>query len=143
QLNELQSELTQKNQELEKIKQEQSEELFRALQNAEIEFKNNSFAQVKRLLIYYPSAIKIIETKPNIPAKSLISLLNNLDKLLVYWGYQTIGKPGERVKYNPEYHQTDDETIQPGESVYIRFVGYQQETTIVTPAKVSRNFLDL
>ena len=144
---EYQTILTQKDQELEQLRQqlgdsaqEFSKQLEVLIYNKEIEFKYMTFAQLQTLLVYYPSVRKIVETRPNLTAKNLIHLFSYLDKLLQDWEYEGIGTPGEQVIYNPEYHETNDQTIQPGELVYIRLIGYKNQTKIVALPQVSRTF---
>jgi len=71
--------------------------------------------------------------KPDLPA------FTSLENLLENWGYETIGKPWEKVNYNPQIHQADSDDIEVGESVYIRFVGYRDGDNILKSAKVSLN----
>ncbi|RUS97904.1 hypothetical protein [Trichormus variabilis] len=77
-------------------------------------------------------------TKPDLPAKNLVSLFTSLDNLMDSWGYTVIGETWEQVNYNPQIHQADSDDIQEGELVYIRFIGYQNCDKILYPAKVSR-----
>lgn len=102
------------------------------------DFRSSTFEQLQTLLTNYPTSKKIIQIKPDLPAKNLISLFTSLDNLLQEWGYETIGIPWEQVPYNPQIHQPDMEDIQPEELVYIRFVGYREGEQILCPAKVSR-----
>ncbi|NEP11578.1 MAG: XRE family transcriptional regulator [Symploca sp. SIO2C1] len=118
------------------------------------DFQKSTFEQLQTLLTNYPSANQMAQAKPDLPAKNLTSLFTPLDNLLQSWGYETIGKPWEKVPYNPQLHQPDADDIKEGELVYIRFVGYRdrnsndsntaktvndtQQTQILCPAKVSR-----
>jgi molecular chaperone GrpE (heat shock protein) len=101
------------------------------------ELKHSTFEQIQSLLTNYPTAKVMVKVKPDLPAKNLISLLKPLDNLLAYWQIETIGKPWEKVPYNPKLHRADQPDIGEGELVYIRFVGYRQGDRILTPAKVS------
>ncbi|MGI0480019.1 nucleotide exchange factor GrpE [Geminocystis sp. CENA526] len=103
------------------------------------DFRSETFEQLQPLLTNYPTARKMAKTKPDLPAKNLISLFTSLENLLENWGYETIGKPWEKVNYNPQIHQADSDDIEVGESVYIRFVGYRDGDNILYPAKVSLN----
>lgn len=97
-----------------------------------------TFRQLQTLLVNYPSASKIAQAKPDLPAKNLTSMFAPLDNLLQSWGYEVIGPVWEQVPYDPQLHQPDATDIQPGELIYIRFVGYRHGETILCPAKVSR-----
>lgn len=102
------------------------------------ELRESTFEQLQTLLTNYPSIHSLVNVKPELPAKNLLSLFTPLDNLLSAWGYEQIGKPWEQVPYNPQVHQPDAADITEGELVYIRFVGYQHQQHILCPAKVSR-----
>jgi molecular chaperone GrpE (heat shock protein) len=98
----------------------------------------DTFEELQSLLTQYPSACQFAREKPELPARNLIALFTPLATVLENWGYEAIGTPWERVDYNPQWHQADTDSIQPGELVYIRFIGYRQGDRILCPAKVSR-----
>lgn len=102
------------------------------------EWQHNTFDKLQTLFTNYPSAQKIAQLKPDLPAKNLTALFTPLDNLLDDWGWEAIGNAWDQVPYNPQLHQADSADIQPGESVYVRFVGYRKEAAILCPAKVSR-----
>jgi molecular chaperone GrpE (heat shock protein) len=97
------------------------------------------FTQLQTLLTSFPSARHMVQVKPDLPAKNVISLFTPLETLLRDWGYEPIGSPWDRVTYDPQLHQPDVVDLRPGEAVYIRFVGYRQGDRILCPAKVSRS----
>ncbi|WP_254565874.1 nucleotide exchange factor GrpE [Oscillatoria sp. HE19RPO] len=101
-------------------------------------FCQSTFEEIQTLLTNYPTATEMARIKPDLPAKNLTALFATLDNLLENWGYEPIGQPWESVPYNPQFHQGDCDEMQPGEAVYIRFVGYRQGDRILSPAKVSR-----
>ncbi len=131
QLQEQIRDLTQQCQRLKQDLETQSEEIT-------TDVKNITFELLQSLLTSYPTAKVMIKVKPDLPAKNLLALLKPLDNLLTYWGIETIGKPWEKVPYNPSVHLPDHPDIMPGELIYIRFVGYRHGELILTPAKVSR-----
>lgn len=102
------------------------------------DFQDTTFEQLQPLLTNYPSARKLAEFKPDLPAKNLMALFTALDNLLDNWGLEKIGLPWEQVPYNPQIHQPDVSDMIEGEQVYIRFVGYRDQKRILCPAKVSR-----
>ena len=116
--------------------------LHEELQQQKIELikecHHSTFEQLRSLLINYPSIRQLVQVKPDLPAKNLTSLFTPLDNLIESWGYQPIGQAWEQVPYNPQLHQPDANDIEPGELVYIRFVGYRDGDEILCPAKVSR-----
>lgn len=102
------------------------------------DIQDHVFTQLQTLLTNYPSARQMVQANPALPAKNLVALFTPLDALLQQWHYEAIGQPWQRVSFNPHLHQPDDPTLQPGDTVYIRFVGYRQGDRILCPAKVSR-----
>ncbi|PLS68028.1 MAG: hypothetical protein CV045_10245 [Cyanobacteria bacterium M5B4] len=90
------------------------------------------------LLIQYPTLRQTIAHNPQLPAKQLLPLLALLDAVADYWHLEPIGEVWQPVPYNPQLHQADTPPIQPGEIVYVRFIGYRSGDTIYAPAKVSR-----
>ncbi|XGV98865.1 MAG: hypothetical protein ACAF41_07970 [Leptolyngbya sp. BL-A-14] len=123
--------LTQKCAELEQALQNQESTLTTAL-------RHSLFKQLQLLFIHYPTVSKILQAKPDLPAKNLVPMFVPLENLIQSWGYQAIGTAWEQVDYDPHVHQPDAPDIQPGERVYVRFVGYRDGDTILCPAKVSR-----
>jgi DNA-binding Xre family transcriptional regulator len=107
-------------------------------QNLVDEWQRTTFAQLSPLLSNYPSIRHMIQIKPDLPAKHLLSLFSSLDALLHHWGYEAIGVVWSQVAYDPQLHQPDQPDINPGELVYVRFVGYKTGQDILCPAKVSR-----
>lgn len=102
------------------------------------EFKEATFEQLQSLLTQFPSARKMAEAKPELPAKNFSALFTPLENWLEEWGITPIGQVWESVEFNPQFHQGDSEEIEAGEEVYVRFVGYRQGEKILVPAKVSR-----
>lgn len=130
------------NSELEAELRQQCQRLREELENQKYQlwenFCQSTFEEIQTLLTNYPTAVEMARLKPDLPAKNLTALFATLDNLLKNWGYEPIGQPWESVAYNPQFHQGDSDEIQPGEAVYIRFVGYRQGDRILSPAKVSR-----
>ncbi len=102
------------------------------------DFRDMTFEELEPLLTNYPTACKLAEQKPDLPAKNLIALFTPLENLINSWGYETIGQVWEEIAYDPQFHQADDESISEGETVYIRFIGYRDGDRILAPAKVSQ-----
>ncbi len=114
------------------------EELRLQKEQLKLDFSNAAFEQLQTLLINYPSACKMAQINPNLPAQNLVALFIPLENLLQTWDIEAIGSPWQQVAYNPQLHQPDGDGIAIAESVYIRFVGYRQGERILYPAKVSR-----
>lgn len=100
--------------------------------------QTEAFEQIQTLLTQYPSLRRMVEAKPDLPARNMVALLTALENLTQFWHYNPIGSPWESVAYDPQSHQGDAEDLQKGESVYVRFIGYRQGDRIIVPAKVSR-----
>jgi len=135
-----QSALTEKSENTE-LKQEclqLRQQLSSQKQESEQEFRQTSFRQLQSLLTQYPSLVKMVEAKPDLPAKNLVALMGSLGQLTQAWNYEQIGKAWEQVEFDPQLHQADSPEIQAGELVYIRFIGYADLDQILVPAKVSR-----
>jgi len=101
-------------------------------------FRQETFTQLQPLLTSYPSVRQMASAKPDLPARNVVSLFTVLDNLLAEWEIQQIGGVWQPVAYDPQLHQPDVADINPGEVVYVRFVGYRSGETILCPAKVSR-----
>lgn len=114
------------------------EELQQQASLVQTDERNLVFEQLQTLLTNYPTARRMAQSKPDLPAKNLVALFTPLENLLKSWGYEPIGTPWEQVPYNPQLHQADASDITEGELVYIRFVGYRDGDRILSPAKVSR-----
>ncbi|BAY82601.1 hypothetical protein NIES267_20840 [Calothrix parasitica NIES-267] len=138
---ELQQQIEKLNQEKETLRKD-GLRLHSELQQQQLEltqeFRKSTFEKLQTLLVNYPSIHQMVKVKPELPAKNLLSSFTPLDNLLKEWDYQPIGTPWEQVEYNPQIHQPDTGDIEPGEKVYIRFIGYQHQDNILCPAKVSR-----
>ena len=102
------------------------------------DFQTDSFAQLQPLLTNYPSACKMAQVKPDLPARNLVALFTPLETLLETWQITPIGTAWEQVPFDAQKHQPDIDEIATGELVYVRFVGYAQGDRILSPAKVSR-----
>ncbi|MEB3148705.1 MAG: molecular chaperone GrpE, partial [Sphaerospermopsis sp.] len=111
------------------------EELKQQSQQLQTDFQNETFTQLQTLLTNYPTVKKMALTKPDLPAKNIVSLFTSLDNLMDNWGYTVIGETWEQVNYNPQIHQADSDDIQEGDLVYIRFIGYQNGDQVLYPAK--------
>jgi hypothetical protein len=126
---------------IEALKQ-QCVRLREALENQALQVQQDTqaaaFEQLQTLLTQYPSVRRMAELKPELPARNLVALLTALDNLLQFWQCQPIGQPWAAIAYDPQLHQGDVADLAPGETVYIRFVGYQRGETVLVPAKVSR-----
>lgn len=114
------------------------EEIKMKAKQVQLDMLIAEFEQLQTLLTQYPSVRKMVESQPNLPARNIVALLTPLENLVKFWGCKTIGKPWETVEYDAQFHQGDAGDIKIGETVYVRFIGYQKGDRILIPAKVSR-----
>ncbi|MFT0787136.1 hypothetical protein [Synechococcus sp. H55.10] len=99
--------------------------------------------KLKPLLMQYPTLQQVVQRRPDYPAQQVLALLTCLGNLLEDWQLETIGQVWQQVAYDPESHQADEEDIQAGEPVYVRFVGYRLRDQVLVRAKVSRTLPSL
>lgn len=99
--------------------------------------------KLKPLLVQYPTLQQVVQRRPDYPAQQVLALLTCLGNLLEDWQLETIGQVWQQVAYDPESHQPDEEDIQAGEPVYVRFVGYRLRDQVLVRAKVSRTLPSL
>jgi molecular chaperone GrpE (heat shock protein) len=130
----LETELRQQNQKC----QAKINDLEKQYQQLKADFQDHTFKQLHSLFTNYPTAKVMAKVKPDLPAKNLVALFKPLDNLLSNWNFHPIGKPWQKVAYNPQLHQPDSQDLKIGELVYIRFIGYRHGDRILSPAKVSR-----
>ena len=102
------------------------------------EFTRSSLDVLESWLIYWPTAVAAVETDANFAAKKLLPLVKPLEKLLAQWGVETLGRVGEEIAYDPQYHQLLAGDAQPGDRVKVRNVGYRQQGKLLHRVKVSR-----
>ena len=74
---------------------------------------------------------------PNFPASKIFPLVQSLDRLIQQWHVTVIGEIGDRISYDPRWHQLIEGMANPGETVTVRYVGYQQGEKLIFRAKVS------
>lgn len=102
------------------------------------EFRYGVLEKLKPALVQYPTLEKVVQRRSNYPAQQVLALFVSLANLLADWGVTPIGQVWEAVPFDPDLHQPDEAGIQPGETVYIRFVGYCCGEQVWLRAKVSR-----
>ena len=101
------------------------------------EFQQSSLQILESLLLQLPTAAYAAQQNPQVPAVKLLPLLRPIDHLLEAWGVVAIAAVGSEVAYDPQQHQLMEGTVQPGESVRVRYTGYRQGDRWLHRAKVS------
>ena len=120
-------------QEYQKLQQEmlQQQEFLSA------EFQKSSLETIESWLLQWPTAAMAVHKNPSLPAARLLSLVEPVEQLLKQWNVEAIATVGEKIAYNPQYHQLIKGTAEIGEVVEVRYVGYKQEDKLLYKAKVS------
>ncbi|MFH7245281.1 MAG: helix-turn-helix domain-containing protein [Spirulina sp.] len=90
---------------------------------------------IESWLLMWPNAAQAAQDKPDLPASKIIPLTRPLQELLQTWAVRPIGSVGEVVSYDPQLHQSE-RSVQPGQSVRIRHLGYWHGDRLLHRAKV-------
>ncbi len=101
------------------------------------EFQHSSMQTLESLLLQLPTAMYAAQQNPQAPAVKLLPLLRPLERLLQEWGIEAIAAVGSEIPYDPQQHQLMTGTVQPGERVRVRYIGYRQGDRLLYRAKVS------
>ena len=101
------------------------------------EFQQASIQTIEPWLLQWPTAIAAIRKNPQLPAARLLTLVKPVEQLLHDWKLETIAQVGEKLAYDPQWHQLMKGTAEPGQLVEVRYVGYKQEDKLLYKAKVS------
>ncbi len=101
------------------------------------EFQLQSLQTIESFLTYFPAAKHAAMNNPNFPASKIFPLVQSLDRLIQQWDVTVIGEIGDRIGYDPRWHQLIEGTASPDELVTVRYVGYQQGDKLIFRAKVS------
>lgn len=102
------------------------------------DFQQSSLQLLESLLLQFPTAAQKARENPNLPAINIVPLvLKPLEKLLYEWGVEAIAPVGAELPYDPKLHQLMEGSVQPGETVKVRYTGYYQGNKLLYRAKVS------
>jgi molecular chaperone GrpE (heat shock protein) len=101
------------------------------------EFQQMALHTLEPWLLQWSAAAYAAQQNPQAPAVKLLPLMRPIENLLQTWGITAIGTVGEMLPYDPQYHQLVGGTAAVGESVRVRYVGYQQGEKLLHRAKVS------
>jgi transcriptional regulator with XRE-family HTH domain len=117
--------------------QKLQQEMLQQQEFLEVEFQKSSLETIESWLLQWPTAAMAVHKNPQLPAARLLSLVEPVEQLLKQWNVETIASVGEKVIYNPQYHQLIKGTAEIGTVVEVRYVGYKQEDKLLYKAKVS------
>ncbi|MBD2194356.1 MULTISPECIES: nucleotide exchange factor GrpE [Calothrix] len=102
------------------------------------EFQQQSLQHLESLLLQWPTAAHKAAENPQLAAIKIVPLVQKpLDKLLQQWGIEAIASVGDELPYDPQFHQSMEGNLQPGERVKVRYTGYRQGDRLLYRAKVS------
>ena len=113
------------------------QEMLQQQEFLEAEFQSSSLETIESWLLQWPTAAMAVHKNPSLPAARLLSLVEPVEELLKQWNVTAIATVGEKVTYDPQYHQLIKGTAEIGDVVEVRYVGYKQEDKLLYKAKVS------
>ncbi|NKB17056.1 MAG: hypothetical protein HC770_01275 [Pseudanabaena sp. CRU_2_10] len=101
------------------------------------EFEQEALQKLESMLLQLPTAAYAAQNNPAMPARNLVPLLRPLDDLLKAWGIERIALVGERVSYDPHWHELMDGEAELGTTAIVRYVGYTKQGRLLYRARVS------
>ncbi len=129
-------------QEIADLKREYERSQLQLQQQREIlrqEFQQSSLQLLETLLLQWPTAAKKAQDDHQLAAVKIVPLVqNSLQKLLQAWGIEAIASVGAEIAYDPQLHQLNGGTAQPGETVIVTHLGYRQGDRLLYRATVKK-----
>lgn len=114
-------------QEIEALKQEYQRLQTQCQQQQttlEAKFHQDALRRLESWLTHWPTATHAVQQGKSVSAESLVRLVRPVEQLIAAWGIRPIGKVGETVAFDPQQHQLEGGSAQPGDEVQIKRVGY-------------------
>ncbi|HHP7231281.1 MAG TPA: helix-turn-helix domain-containing protein [Xenococcaceae cyanobacterium] len=105
--------------------------------NIQQEMQQASLQIIESWLIQWPTAVAAIVKNPELPAARLLPLVKPIERLVAQWEVEQISVVGEELPYDPQWHELMKGSVEPGDMVKVRYVGYKQQEKILYKAKVS------
>jgi molecular chaperone GrpE (heat shock protein) len=125
---------------IESLKQEYQrlqQQIARQQESLHEEFQQASIHTIESWLLQWPTAVAAVHKNPQLPATRLLTLVKPIEQLIQDWNIEQIASVGEKLAFDPQWHQLMKGTAEPGEIVEVRYVGYKQEDKLLYKAKVS------
>jgi molecular chaperone GrpE (heat shock protein) len=125
---------------LDTLKQEYQslqQKLEQQQETLEQQFQQDSIQRIESWLLQWPTAAAVAQQNPQFSAAKILPLAKPISDLLKHWGVEAIATVGEKVSYDPQWHQLMEGTANPGELVKVRYAGYRQGEKLLYRAKVS------
>ena len=114
-------------------------QLLEQRQKLYLEFQQEAIDRLETWLRNWPKVVHTIaQEKPDLLAVKILPLLKPLECLLQDWGVMTIGQIGDRLAFDPSYHQliTHSDPILPGAIVEVQRPGYLHQNKLLFRAEV-------
>ncbi len=128
------------NQNIESLKQEYQrlqQQIAQQQESLQEEFQQASIHTIESWLLQWPTAVAAVRKNPQLAASRLLTLVKPVEQLVQNWKLEKIASVGEKLAFDPQWHQLMKGTAEPGELVEVRYVGYKQEDKLLYKAKVS------
>lgn len=103
----------------------------------EQQFQQESIQRIESWLLQWPTAAAVAQQNPQFSAAKILPLAKPISDLLKHWGVEAIATVGEKVSYDPQWHQLMEGVAEQGELVKVRYAGYRQGEKLLYRAKVS------
>jgi transcriptional regulator with XRE-family HTH domain len=113
------------------------QQLIQQRETIQSEFQYRSLQILESFLTYFPTAKQAAINNPDFPASKLVPLTKSIEQLIDSWGVTVIGAVGVEIVYDPQWHQSIEGSINPGEIGIVRYVGYRQGDKAIFRAKLS------
>ncbi|MDJ1182355.1 helix-turn-helix domain-containing protein [Roseofilum casamattae] len=97
-----------------------------------------SLDRLESWLRYWPVAAAKVAAGANVKPSALIKLVKPVEQLIESWGVETIAAVGDRLPYNPQWHQLAAGTVEPGTPVTVISPGYRYRGKLLFRAEVER-----
>lgn len=100
-------------------------------------FERESLDQLESWLRYWPIAVAKVKQDANIDPRNLVKLVTPVERLVQSWGLEAIGAVGDRLPYDPQWHQLSQGTADPGTLVTVVAPGYRYQQKLLFRAEVA------
>ena len=105
-------------------------------QTLQAEFQFQSLQTLESFLTYFPTAKQAAIDNPDFPVSKILPLIGSIDRLIRSWNVTVIGAVGDKVNYDPRWHQLVSGAANSDGLVTVRYVGYRQGEKLIFRAKV-------
>ena len=97
-----------------------------------------SLDRLESWLRYWPVAAATVAAGANVKPNALVKLVKPVEQLIESWGVEAIAAIGDRLPYNPQWHQLTAGTLEPGTPVTVISPGYRYRGKLLFRAEVER-----